>query len=101
MYQHWEALRVTHLGGLLPRVDGSGFLAPAVALLSLDPSDIAESSGRDTLCSVLIMRFGDDMAALTGSQDRGSRYPTALPKKKARWEASASSGSHAEAVNAN
>lgn len=59
-----KALEVTHLGGLLPRVDGSSFLVPAVDLFSVVWFTIMAFGPRGMSCSNLVMRLGDDMSGL-------------------------------------
>jgi hypothetical protein len=68
-----EAREITHLGGRLPRVDGSGFVLPVLALMVVTSSAIMEVGGCDWPCSALTMRTGDGMAELWLSWYRGSR----------------------------
>jgi hypothetical protein len=54
--------QVTHLGGRLPRVEGSSFLLPVLSLLLVASSAIMDLGGRIWPCSVLTVRTGDGIA---------------------------------------
>jgi hypothetical protein len=56
--------QVTHLGGRLPRVEGSSFLLPVLALLLVASSAIMDLGGRIWPCSVLTVRTRDGIVAL-------------------------------------
>jgi hypothetical protein len=78
--------QVTHLGGRLPRVEGSSFLLPVLALLLVASSAIMDLGGRIWPCSVLTVRTGDGMAAPVLSWYQGSRPRQLCWRRRYGWK---------------